>query len=292
MVLKYSHHIRSTTPQKRHVKALSFEEKKYFITGSLEIIEGRCIGYAPTQHRGCLNPIKHHQWKDAFQEIIDTAEDETLQSGEGLEEIIVDLAQRMSCYLHKTQQNSLTALLKAIKLYRRTFAMDDPRSNVRPRQPYESFESPQNNSYYDDYAEPTAFTANIKYENVTDAFEEALESKFHELETRIDDKISRFPRAAGKQPTYKQGTDALDAMLQILVEKLHTFGLRIEERLNDVQEKHEKDMQTLAASINPAHSATPKKAKSAPAVPGNTTGLLDQFALFLQQQSLLARASE
>jgi hypothetical protein len=80
-------------------------------------------------------PVANHRWTVAMEDLIETAEDDTLQPGQDLEEVCIDLAFRLSCRYHNTQERSQLALLKAIKVYRRTFAMDDPVQQPQYTQP-------------------------------------------------------------------------------------------------------------------------------------------------------------
>lgn len=117
---------RPVVTQRQHVGTLSRSQKFDFFTKAIDTSHGRCMGYAVTMHRGCLMPVANHRWTVAMEDLVATAEDGTLQQGGDLEEVCIDLAYRLSCHYHNTQERSQLALLKAIKIYRRTFAMDNP----------------------------------------------------------------------------------------------------------------------------------------------------------------------
>jgi len=263
MVRKYTVIAYQPTQMKRYDNALSVGDKLHFFNQALDTSDGRCIGIAKTQHRRCQNPVKRFIWDKAMQELIETAEDNTLQSGDGLEDVVVHLAKRMSCWRHDAQESSQTAILKAIIVYRRTFVIVNPVTKVNFQQHCAPPEAYHDEPRHDESTEPNASdTNNIKHEHATDAFEAVLESQFYDMEARIDDKINRLTKVSGKKPRSEPGPDVFGAMLQLLVNKLDAFELRIEDRLNDVQEKHEKDFQTLAAMFDSANGATSKKGKA------------------------------
>jgi hypothetical protein len=135
MVRRFTPHARPAVLQRQHVDTLSRSQKFDFFTKAIDTSHGRCMGYAVTMHRGCLKPVANHRWAVAMEDLIETAEDDTLQPGQDLEEVCIDLAYRLSCHYHNTQERSQLALLKAIKVYRRTFAMDDPIQQPQHVQP-------------------------------------------------------------------------------------------------------------------------------------------------------------
>jgi len=135
MVRRFTPHARPAVLQRQHVDTLSRSQKFDFFTKAIDTSHGRCMGYAVTMHRGCLMQVANHRWTVAMEDLIETAEDDTLQPGQDLEEVCIDLAFRLSCRYHNTQERSQLALLKAIKVYRRTFAMDDPIQQPQHVQP-------------------------------------------------------------------------------------------------------------------------------------------------------------
>lgn len=247
MVRKYTLNAYQPTQKKRHVNTLSMGEKSDFITQALDTSDGRCIGIAKTQHRRCRNPVRHFQWEATLQEIITAAEDHNLHE-EDLEDDAVKWAKRMSCHLHTTQPGSPFALLKAIKVYRQTFAVNEPASSRFTHLP-SSF---QNTVSYDAQSDQDAY------------FEAApAPGRSVKLEQRTDAQEQTTNTLLQTTNTLEQTTNTLRQTMSAL------------ERTTNALEVAMTRISVLEARLN-AKSNTSKM------------GLLDQFALFLQQQNSVA----
>lgn len=148
-----------------------------------------------------------------MQEIIDLAEDSTIVMGE-LEQDAVDLARRMSCYLHLAQPGSPVAVLKAIQTYRKTFEIADPTPSVR-YQPFTSLEVPvPDENQHDDqtYSETAGLRRTTNHEQSVDPALKAALDRIDQLEARLDALSSHQKSAArGKEAVADQSTPATGA---------------------------------------------------------------------------------
>jgi hypothetical protein len=105
-------------------------------------------------------------------ELIDAAEDDTLDPADW-DEIAVDLAERLSCHLHKWQEASPIALVKAIKSYCKTFEINEP---FQPHR-YAAVEDPafdDGQSHHDAYSKTPRPSRTVKSEEGRDVVVEAL----------------------------------------------------------------------------------------------------------------------
>jgi hypothetical protein len=292
MAIRYTPHVRPTMQQKQqkqHIKTLSTRQKFEFFTSCLDCSEGRCIGIAKTQHRRCRNPVKHFQWDEAMQEVIDLAEDDTIVMGE-LEQDAVGLARRMSCYLHLAQPGSPVAVLKAIQTYRKTFVIAEPTPSVH-YEPYISLEDPvsdehqQDNQTYSETAEPSRTTNHEQ--SVYPALKAALD-RIGQLEARLEAVVShQNSPGRGKEAVTDQSTPAAGAAFNRLEDMLNNFEAHFESRFNQLshalQDKQKRDMRRLSESIQQSPKVPPKKESSVPADRDEVTELLAKLASLLQK---------
>ena len=272
--------------QKPHVTTLSREQKFDFFTKILETSHGCCIGYAKSQDRGCWNPVKRSNWEAALRELIESAEDDTLDP-EDWAEIAIDLADRLSCYLHKCQQASSIAVIRAIKVYRRTFATNEPIGSVQPLR-YSSVEDfNEAASDHDAHSETAGRSRPVKTEEGRDAELEAAQQRIRFLEARLVASLypptsnlphNRMPVPGPADPARRDIKDQQTcSCASCAVQQLH---------------KQERDMHIGPKAAQQARKVVPKKESSVPAIPDNMVALLSQFALFFQQQRFVAGGEE
>lgn len=286
MVRRFTPHARPAIHEKQYVDTLSRSQKFDFFTKAINISHGRCMGFAVTMHRGCLKQVANHRWTTTMEDLIETAEDCTLQPGEDLEEVCIDLAARMSCHHHNTQERSQLAMLKAINVYRRTFAMNEPIQIIQPQHHDHSEDLVSNHSRSqadhspgnrDEHLEPTArLNKSVKSENNHDSDLDAALAKA--LDSHLEARIS---------PASSSRAQGIDHALQEIREQQRAFEAHINEQFVKLSYllQHRQELQQV-------HKVVPKKEKSVPAVPGNMATILSQFALFLQQQNLVADGDE
>jgi hypothetical protein len=294
MAIRYTPHVRPAMQQKQHIKTLSTRQKIEFFTSCLDCSEGRCIGIAKTQHRRCRNPVKHFQWDAAMQEIIDLAEDDTIVMGE-LEQDAVDLAKRMSCYLHLAQPGSPVAVLKAIQTYRKTFVIAEPTLSVQ-YQPYTSLEEPVSDEYQHDvhqrgdqtYSETAGSSRTTNHEQSVDPALKAALHRIDQLEARLEAVVShQNSPGRGKEAVTDQSTPAAGAASNRFEDMLNNFEAHLESKFNQLssalQDKQERDMRRLSESIQQSPKVLPKKESSVPADRDEVTELFAKLASLLQK---------
>ena len=271
---------------KQHTKTLSSRQKIEFITVVMDCSEGRCIGIAKTQHRRCRNLVKHHQWSEAMKEIIELAEDLTIHPDD-LELDATDLAKCLSCHLHHAQPGSPIAILNAIHTYRKTFEIAEPTPTVQ-HQPYAAPEDPVSENTYGgrdaSFETPFAAEGSVKSEQSPGALKAAL-LKISTLEARLATESNQSSSSGKKAAVPEPSSTTIEsALLQRLEGSLGAFEARLGQQftqLSRVQEKLQKDMDTLAATVHSLQSAAPVKEKIIPR--DNLTEVLEKLALLLKQ---------
>jgi hypothetical protein len=280
--------------QKQNVKTLTTRQKFEFLTSCLDCSEGRCIGIAKTQHRRCRNPVKHFQWDEAMQEVIDLAEDDTIHLDD-LEQDAVDLAKRLSCYLHPAQPGSPVAILRAIQTYRKTFELAQPIPGVH-HQPYISLEDPESDDpqeHHETFPETAGPSRNTAPELNVDAILKAAMDRIHHLEARLEavsrPSSSSHERSAphGKKAVADPDIPVVGTAFNRFEEKFNDFEARFESKFNNLsyvlQDKQERDMRRLSENIQQSPKVLPKKEKSVPAGRDEVTELLEKLAALLKK---------
>jgi hypothetical protein len=285
--------------QKQHVKTLSTATKFDFFAHALDGNENQCIGFAKSQHRGCLKQVARFRWTAAISEAIQVAEDDSLDP-ESFDEVAVDLAPRLSCYLHFAQPGSPIALVKAMKLYRKTFTIDSP--IAQHHQPDFSLEDAVFVDAQHDretYLDTPGPSKSATCEPGRDAALEAALERIAVLEARLEanpntsnnsNTNTNISKAAahGRTSVLEQDYPPVDPIVQAVDEQLTSLKAHFEGEFNRLscvlRDNYARDIRKLADAARPAQKIVPKKEKNVPVNQDVVTDLLEKLALLLQQR--------